>query len=117
MQIIQGVLRVWKRQLQRDRVLLLGPRGCLSSERALLNIESDVLRAGLAMGKPCTGGGRGIGKLGRVWNVKPGVELSWEVIGEGQTRRFFFLDIKVEWLVLCRCRGCRIIWCVAYGIY
>ena len=31
-QTIQGVLRVWKRQLQRDRVLLLGPRGCLSSE-------------------------------------------------------------------------------------
>ena len=56
------------------------------------------------MGKPCTGGGRGIGKLGRVWNVKRGVELSWEVIGEGQTRRFFFLDIKVEWLVLCKCR-------------
>ena len=36
-----------KRQLKRDRVLLLGPRGCLSSERALLNIELDVLRAGL----------------------------------------------------------------------
>ena len=47
-QTIQGVLRVWKRQLQRDRVLLLGPRGCLSSERVLLNIELDVLRAGLA---------------------------------------------------------------------
>ena len=49
-QTIQGVLRVWKRQLQRDRVLLLGPRGCLSSERALLNIELDVLQAGLANG-------------------------------------------------------------------
>jgi hypothetical protein len=22
------------------------------------------------MGEPCTGGGRGIGQLGRVWNVK-----------------------------------------------
>jgi hypothetical protein len=46
MQTIQGVLRVWKRQLQRDRVLLLGPRGCLSSERALSNIELDVLANG-----------------------------------------------------------------------
>jgi hypothetical protein len=43
------------------------------------------------MGESCTGGGRGIGQLGRVWNVK-GVEFSWEFIGEGQTMRFF-LDI------------------------
>jgi len=42
MQTIQGVLRVWKRQLQRDKALLLGPRGCFSSERALLNIELDA---------------------------------------------------------------------------
>ena len=33
-------------QLQRDRVLLLGPSGCLSSERALLNIELDAQGAG-----------------------------------------------------------------------
>ena len=42
MQTIQAVLRVWKRELQRDGVLLLGPRGCLSSARALLNIELDA---------------------------------------------------------------------------
>jgi hypothetical protein len=66
------------------------------------------------MGEPCTGG-RGIGQLGRVWNVK-GVELSWEFIGEGQTRGVF-LDIKVKWLVRCVCRGCHIVWCVAYIIY
>jgi len=47
MQTIQGVFRVWKRQLQTDRVLLLGPRGCLSSERALLNIEWDAPGAGV----------------------------------------------------------------------
>jgi hypothetical protein len=35
MQTIQAVLRVWKREL-------LGPRGCLGSERALLNIELDA---------------------------------------------------------------------------
>ena len=46
MQTIQGVLHVWKRELQRDRVLLLGPRGCLGSERALLNIELDAPGAG-----------------------------------------------------------------------
>jgi hypothetical protein len=46
MQTIQGVLRFWKRQLQRDRVLLLGHRGCLSSERALSNIELDAQGAG-----------------------------------------------------------------------
>jgi hypothetical protein len=28
--------------------------------------------------------------IGEVWNEK-GVELSWEFIGEGQTRRVFFL--------------------------
>jgi hypothetical protein len=46
MQPIQGVLRVCKRKLQRDRALLLGPRGCLSSERVLLNVGLDVQGAG-----------------------------------------------------------------------
>ena len=55
-------------------------------------------------------------QLGRVWNVK-GVELNWKFIGEGQTRRGFFLDIKVKWLVRCGCRGCHIVWCIAYIIY
>jgi hypothetical protein len=32
--------------------------------------------------------------LGRVWNVK-GVELSWEVIGEGQTR-----GVLLSWEVI-----------------
>jgi hypothetical protein len=68
------------------------------------------------MGEPRTGAGRGIGQLGRIWNVKGGVELSWEFIGEGQTRRFF-LDIKVKWLVRSGCRGCHIVWCVAYTIF
>jgi hypothetical protein len=46
MQPIQVVLRVWKRHLQRDRALLLVPRGCLSSERALLNVGLDAPGAG-----------------------------------------------------------------------
>ena len=51
-----------------------------------------------------------------VWNKKR-VELSWEFIGEGQTKRGVFLDIKVKWLVFCGCRGSHIIWYVAYRIY
>jgi hypothetical protein len=58
------------------------------------------------MSEPCTGGGGGIGQLGRVWNVR-GMELSWEVIGEGQTR--MFLDVKVKWLVRYGCKGCYIV--------
>jgi hypothetical protein len=47
------------------------------------------------MGEPCTGGSRGIGQSGRVWNVK-GVKLSWEFIGEGQTRRGFSWTLKLN---------------------
>jgi hypothetical protein len=36
-----------------------------------------------------------MGQLGTVWSVK-GVELKWEVIGEGETKRGFFLDFKVR---------------------
>jgi hypothetical protein len=70
------------------------------------------------MSEPCTGGDRGIGQLGRVWNVKGGggVELKWEVIWEGQTRRGFFLDFKVRKLVRCGCSGCHMVWCVALCI-
>ena len=51
-----------------------------------------------------------------IWEgLEWGVEFSWEVIGEGQMRRVF-LDSKVEWLVLCGCRGCRIVWCVVCGV-
>jgi hypothetical protein len=34
-----------------------------------------------------------MGQLGRVWSVK-GVELKREVIGEGETKREFFLEFK-----------------------
>ena len=64
------------------------------------------------MGEPCTGGSRGIGQLGRVLNVK-GMKLSWEFIGEGQTRRGFSWTLKLNG----GCRGCQIVWCVAYRIY
>jgi hypothetical protein len=52
----------------------------------------------LPMGGPCTGGGRGISHRGRT------------------NEEVLFFYIKVEWSVLCGCRGCRIVWCVACGV-
>ena len=52
------------------------------------------------MSEPCTGGDRGMGQLGRVWSVK-GVELKWEVIGEGETKRGFSWILKLDsWCVV-----------------
>ena len=68
------------------------------------------------MGEPCTGGSREIGQWGGL-EGKTGGWNSVGKLGEGQTRRVVFLDIKGRYLVRCGCRGCHMVWCVAYRIY
>ena len=45
-----------------------------------------------------SGGSSEIGQWGRFGRKKKGVELSWEIRGR-TTRRGFFLDIRVRYLV------------------